>query len=391
MNNALKLTVELIRECIDTQYKADFDESELSYDMIMQVYKLSALHDVSHLVASALDRRKMLKNDEVGQLFKRSLMIAAYRHEGQAYEIERLSRVLESGHIPFILLKGSELCYQYPEAWMRTRSDIDVLVKLEDLDAAKAALINELSYCEKNTSAHDVSLLSQGGVHVELHYTLWDDDIKRGVAESAARLLEGVWSSALVCDGYEYRYVMDGALFCFYHYVHMAKHILDGGCGIKPFIDINILNSVGMACGKKFIDLAEQGEMARFIECAQRVANVWFGDEQHNDVSLELERFVVGGGVYGAVENRIAVGQSKTKGKMGYILSRVFIPWSELKYHYPILSKHKWLTPLFEVVRWLSLLFGKKKEHTAEVLHANSQISDDQAKKIRLFIKNIGL
>ena len=41
---------------------------------------------------------------------------------------------LEKAQIPFVPLKGSVIRKYYPEAWMRTSSDIDVLVHKEDVE-----------------------------------------------------------------------------------------------------------------------------------------------------------------------------------------------------------------------------------------------------------------
>lgn len=393
MESTSVLMMKLIRECIDKDFCADIAADSFSDQALSELYKLAASHDVAHLVASSLELRSVLKNGKPHEAFKRSLMLSAYRHEGQAYEIDRICRVFESQHIPFMLLKGSELCYEYPQAYLRTRSDIDVLVKTDQLDAAKKALCRELSYIENTStgSSHDISLMSEGGVHIELHYSLWDEDIESCVGKSAAVILKGVWKSAELCGESLYRYRMNEALFGFYHYVHMAKHVLNGGCGVKPFVDIMILKKRGGECERELYRLAQEGKIDTFILQVNRLAEVWFADAQHDGVSRAFEQYVLCGGVYGTVENRLSVGQEKKHGKMGYALSRVFLPWSVLKYRYPILKKHRWLTPVFEVVRWFSLVFGGKATRAITELKINAGISDEKAEMTRELIKNIGL
>ncbi len=52
--------------------------------------------------------------------------------------LNKVYQSLNQGHISFIPLKGSILQHLYPEAWLRTSNDIDILVHEEDLETAVA-------------------------------------------------------------------------------------------------------------------------------------------------------------------------------------------------------------------------------------------------------------
>ena len=52
-------------------------------------------------------------------------------------EYENLCSAFEKAQIPFLPLKGSVIRKYYPEAWMRTSCDIDILVHDEDVGRAK--------------------------------------------------------------------------------------------------------------------------------------------------------------------------------------------------------------------------------------------------------------
>ena len=58
--------------------------------------------------------------------------MALYRYEQKKYVKEQIEKVLDRENIEHIFLKGATLCNYYPEPWMRTSCDIDVLVKRED-------------------------------------------------------------------------------------------------------------------------------------------------------------------------------------------------------------------------------------------------------------------
>ena len=76
---------------------------------------------------------------------------------------------------------------------------------------------------------------------------------------------------------------------------------------------------------------------------------------------------------------------------MNGILKKIFLPYSQLKYAYPVLQKHKWLTPLFEVVRWFRIIFKGRAKILSKQLKANKQISEEQTDKTVNLLKQLGL
>ena len=87
-----------------------------------------------------------------------------------------------------------------------------------------------------------------------------------------------------------------------------------------------------------------------------------------------MEDYILRGGVYGNNENRISVQQQKKGGQIRYALTKIFLPYSEIKFHYPILQKHKWLTLFMEVRRWFKLIFCGHAKRTLNELKFNQTI-----------------
>ena len=352
------------------------------------IYKLSKSHDLAHLVGDALIKNDLVKNDEVKAKFQKQIMLAVYRYEKMNYELGRLRTVLNEVQIPFIPLKGSVLRQYYPEPWMRTSCDIDVLVHGEDLQRMVSYLSDNLGYRRESQNSHDISMFTQGGVHVEVHYDLVEDNR----ANSAAAVLKQIWNVAVKHDGCNYQYEMPDEMFYFYHIAHMAKHFVStGGCGIRPFLDIWVLNHRIDFNREKREKLLSDGGLSVFAKQAELLSEVWFGNAEHTEITKQMEGYILRGGVYGTTTNRVAVQQQKQGGKMKYALSKIFIPYDAIKFHYPILQKHKWLTPIMEVRRWGKLIFCGHLKRTVKELKYNSTISEDAAAEMRTLLKNVGL
>ena len=342
-------------------------------------------HDIIHLLASALTKNGICSDGIIDA--NKAVFTAVYRSRQMSYALTQMCGALEKAQIPFVPLKGSVLRDYYPEPWMRTSCDIDVLVRKQDLERAVAYLVDNLGYRYEHTFTHDVSMFTKAGVHVELHYNLMEDE----PIKSSRAVLDHAWNHAKKRNGYDFWYELSDEVFYFYHIAHMAKHFEDGGCGIRPFIDLSILNHKIDFDAKKRRELLEMGELATFADSAFLLSEIWFNGAEHNDVTYNMEQFILQGGVYGTIENHIAVQQQKQGGKFKYAISKIWLPYDTIKFYYPALGKHKIFTPLMQFKRWCRLIFGGHLKRSARELNYNSQLSKEKIDQTNNLLKSIGL
>lgn len=361
------------------------DKQPLTEDLLAEVIKLAAKHDIAHLVAYGLINDA--ENENIKQQLRQIVFRAVYRYERMNYEFKQLCEALEQAEIPFIPLKGAVIREYYPEPWMRSSCDIDILVQGKNLRTAISYLIERLKYTEHKQSSHDVSLVSPSGFHVELHYDLVEDN---RIALSS-KILNYVWDVVTIKDGWTYFYEMPDDIFYFYHITHMAKHFGEGGCGIRPFIDLMLLDSINDIDMEKRNMLLDQGKLLKFANAARKLSRIWLFDEEYDSVSEQLEDYILRGGVYGNNQNRITIQQQKKGGRLQYALSKIFIPYDVIKFHYPILQKHRWLTPFMEVRRWCKLIFCGHLRRTTKELRYNNSISNADASNMQSLLDSIGL
>ena len=384
MENTMRRLADLIR--------AELCESKttlapLSPEETKALYTLAKRHEVAHIAANAAIRCALLPESEKAKaVFEKECFTTLYRYKDLCTTLAELKELLEGNAIVHIPLKGSVLRDLYPTPWMRNSCDIDILVREADIPRAKELLL-AAGYTSYSATAHDVSFDSPRGVHLELHFRLLED----GVSDTMQRVLTDVWSHATPKAGALYEHVLSDDFFYYYHIAHMAKHYLHGGCGIRPFLDLWMLRHRIFFDEERRNALLKAGGLLSFAKAAESLSEVWFGEESHTPITEKMEAFVLSGGVYGSEENRITVGQVRRGGKLGYALSRIFLPYHTIKYHYPVLQKHKWLLPFCEVRRWCKLIFLGGARRSAKELRTNSAIDANIARDIKHHISDLGL
>ena len=370
----------VLGEPISEEIKNNFEKTAL-----FNVFNISKMHDVAHIVGAGLRKNGlMVKEDAVYEKFRQEEMTAVMRYERINYEIESLRKILADGKIPFMLLKGAVIRKYYPQPWMRTSCDIDVLVHEETLDDAVKILKAHNYRQEGDKNFHDVSLFSPSGVHLELHYTL-----KENMA-IIDKVLEQVWDYSFKDKDGDFEFFQTNEFLLYHLLAHMSYHFVSGGCGIRSFLDIYILTKSMEFDENKLRALCDEASLTEFYNNVKALAEVWFGGKEHSELTLKTENYIVRGGVYGTIANSVLVSQAQKGGKFKNIMHRIFLPYDTLKYRYKVLEKHKWLTPFFWVVRWFSLLKRDTFKRSVNELKANRN-SDEKIKETADFLSEVGL
>ena len=122
-----------------------------------------------------------------------------------------------------------------------------------------------------------------------------------------------------------------------------------------------------------------------------QTARVWLEGETPSEQTLKIQEYVLSGGVYGTFTNKMKVTGTEVTDKTSYALKRIFPPYDLLKNRYPILKKHKWLFPVYQVVRWVETIFSGKSnklKREIEILQTTPETEKDEFKE---FLSELGL
>ena len=361
----------------------DRSQYELTDEELAKLYRLAKSHDLAHLVGDALIKNDLIGDGEAKAKFQKQMMLAVYRYEKINYELGRLRKVLNEAKIPFIPLKGSVLRKYYPEPWMRTSCDIDVLVHEEAVDQTAQIIVDKLGYTYEKKQYHDISLMSDGGVHLELHHT-----IKENKANIDA-LLSECWDYAAPSDDYECCFTNE--FFFFHQIAHASYHFLHGGCGVRPILDLYLLQRKMPFDSTVLDEMLEKSGIKKFFDAAKAISEVWFGDGEHTDVTRRMEDYLLRGGVYGSTANSMAVGQQKEKGRLGYIINRIWLPYELLCITYPRLKGRKYLQLFYEIKRWLRIFNPEARTHKKRELDAIKNLSAKHKSDVNCMLNELGL
>ena len=382
-----KLLFEIIGKCCFDGNISQECESSLNDEFLSEVFSEAKRHDIANVFSYCLDKLGLVKEGTaLADMCSQEQFLSVYRYENQNYEFGRICSVLNENKISFVILKGAVIRGYYPEPWIRTSCDIDILVKSDEVEKAKDILVDTLGYTFEKKTPHDYQLFSLNGVHLELHYTLIDDDM---LVDSNS-VLADVWENTEKLDGYDYGYKMNADMFYYFHIVHLAKHILTGGCGIKPFLDLCFIEK-NVTCSDKITLWFEIGKLEKFNTVINRLKDVWFLGKDHDEKTKRLEKYVINGGVYGNVENLVSVKKIIKGGTFKYAFGRIFIPYDKLIYRYPQLENKRALLPYYEVKRWFDLLFGGRGKRAFDEFKINSTISDEQVDEVQQMKEDLGI
>ena len=361
-------------------------DQTLTKQELIEVYKLSKKHDVAHIVGISLAKAGLLENaPEIAERFEKEQYLAVFRYENFKYETDRLCKIFDEQKIPYILLKGAVIRDFYPEPWMRTSCDLDVLVKEEDLDTAITALTEKLGYTvDKNKNFHDVDLFSESGIHLELHF-----NIKENIP-AFDKVLSRVWDYAKKTDEDLEGLIVTNEFLLYHLTAHAAYHFVGGGCGVRPLTDIYLLKNKLEYDESILKQLCEESEIGKFYSSVCKLCECWFEGAEHIVLTDEMQKFILQGGAYGTKEAHIAARQEARGGKGGYAMSRIFAPYDVLKQRYPKLRGRVQM-PIYQVRRWIDVARDGGAKRSMQELRINSSMDIESVRTVNNLMKQLKL
>lgn len=363
------LRSELAEEPLPESVKGVIDE-----EAVMALYVLSARFDLSHTVGDALSKAGLL-SDVAKEKFKKWQYLAFFRYQRSEYELSEMRRVLDEAGIPYMPLKGTVIRDLYPDPAMRVSCDIDILVPKERAMEAKALFTDKLGYRYDGMGDHDHQFFTPSELVIELHFQLYKTEDR--VVYALGDVKEHM--DLVAEDRLEYR--MSGAYLYAYMIAHMAKHFHEGGCGVKPFADLYVMQKRMSYDREEALSMLKEAGLYRFTLAMEALTEYWFSDGKKPKDCDEIVSYLIEGGAYGGIQGCL-VSKKGAKSGLSYLLGRIFIPFSEMAERYPRLLRCKLLLPFYYVKRIFAILFSKEKEAVRSAAKDTCALDKKKAKRI---------
>ncbi len=381
MADTIRLFMDLIRQ----RLYGDHASIDPTADSVQQLMALANKHDLTAVIGEALLEQDNFPTQELKLTVSEAVCKAVCYYEIMNSELNWLKDSLEEAQIPHMVLKGAAVREYYPQPWLRISGDMDILVPEDLLTKAEAVLLEKGCIPDGSRRYHDIPLKTPGNNLLELHYNIRED------IPALDKTLDRVWDYCEKAPGKEYEYRQCKEFLLFHLLAHMSYHLTHGGCGIRSFVDIRLLQQSEHCDTDIFRHLCHEAQLTEFYENVQLLNDVWFGTGKHTPATQLLEQLVVSGGTFGTRNNQILIEQAYSGNKGKYLLGRIFMPYSLLKKQYPILEKYCFLVPVFQVMRWFRIIFCGRANHAFREMHTGHSHTTEQIQETKRMLQEIGL
>lgn len=319
--------------------------------------KFCSKHKILNLVSFGLKNYGGNIPEIVSARLNESLLHSMAKEAQRDVEIELLSESFENNKIPHMILKGYIIKDIYPQPYLRSMGDVDILVG-DNLDKA-SEVITQLGFDFISSEFLHSTFIKNKTFAVELHKSLIDESIDKYYSYFCTG-----FERAELCEGCEYKYQYSIEDFYIFLIAHMAKHYEISGTGIRSVCDIYVFNEhYKDSIDSKYIDTElEKIGLLKFNKKITEMSREWFGGNFNGSFD-SVGEYIISGGVYGKFENHelnaFLINGSESKKK--YLIRNIFPEFNYMKERYSILNKIPILLPLFWIIRIFSTLFKSKK------------------------------
>ena len=347
--------------------KTEESLSELDWKDLFAIASKQSLSSIIYYQSN-----KIMPEDIKKEYLKQYLGSAVVSFKREEMTAEFIG-ALEQRGIPVIFIKGSVFREYYPLHPLRSMGDIDVVIHPEDRQAVDDILQKELGY-ECFVDNHSVWTYSKNKLYMEVHDHMFYEELTNKI--DYRTYFDQVWThishEAQFGTTSDILYVPDKAFHFLYLITHTAKHIIDNGCGFRPYLDmVMMVQSVGDQMDWNWIaSELEQLQLLKFAQISFACCERWFGAKMplspeaiDEDLFNTITEKTFKDGIFGLgnKDNEIAsaakdIGRSSADYNAAAVkrgVKRIFPPYQDMQLvpAYSFVDGRPWLLPAAWVYR----------------------------------------
>lgn len=321
---------------------------------------------------------------------------AILKEANQQYEADLLINEFEKQGIKNMPVKGYFYKHAYPQADMRSMTDIDIVY---DSQKQKEVIetIKKCGFIIDTIDDVQICCKKLPFLFLELHKT----PVNPG--EANYKYFLNSFNMAKKRDNYCYSYEMMPEIAYIYMIDHIAYHFVKGGVGIRMLMDVYIFfkefsKTVDLEYIKQQLEITN---LTKFEQYIKNLAFSWFSPQK---VNLEIDRtgeFIILSNTYGRMsvsilqtaikDSQSQINNNKKPSALKFFLKGIFPSYNRMKNAFPTVGRYPVLYPFSWFYWWYYRGFVKKNIRKSNIL---SRIKYTDKKNVAYYysmINSVGL
>lgn len=354
----LKDYLHLISLYLNKKEEPSFKIDESNFNIFLN---LSKKHSLTALFYKVCKDTKVDIKEEYLKVLEQYYLSNVQKHILFERERKALFDYFYLNGIVYLQLKGLVLKDYYPDPYTREFADNDIL--FED----RASALTKEYFLKRG---YDVKVYKKGVHDVYLKKPFYNFEIHRALFQESEDNEKNViyfkdyLSKAPLKENHEH--YLSNEDFYIYFIAHTYKHYHVSGCGIRTLVDIYLYLKKETLDFNHVNKELEKLDLLEFSNNIINLSNKLFNDETLNEEENNMLLFIASSGTYGTLAHSVDKGV-KDKGKRGYMMQRIFPPYSFYKLAYPWAYKVPILIPIAWLARAFRVLFKNPKKATKEL------------------------
>ncbi len=307
-------------------------------------------------------------------------------------ETERLINLLSREGVVIMPFKGIVTKADYPQPHLRSMTDVDLLCREEHRRKAEQVFINE-GYVRESVSVKDVSFRKDEILYFELHSNLLTED------SPAYKYFGSIWDRAFLnkASGNMEMTPEDTYL---YMLEHLAKHIENGGAGVRLYMDVYVfMEAHAKELDRAYLDkVLTKIKLSQFEKVTLEICRNWFSGEEEINVNTPNAVFILNSCTFGRTKVaflsdtiRNYKGGAKAVNGFTRILKKLFPTLKWMRLRYKAVDKLPFLYPVFVPVFWIDRAFISRNVNTSNLSRYFASEDSEEAELIRQSLVSLGL
>lgn len=331
------------------------------------VYELACAHEVAGISFLGIQKLENKCDKDLYEKWKNKYLLSIERDFEQTVAGDKIELLLSENGYKHLSAQGREVKKYYPSPELRMMSDIDFIVQKEKLSEIKTLLLSN-GYTLTDENQEEISV-TDGINLIEIHTDFFYSQRTFQNGVKCLSVLNNPFKIALTND--DLTFFLDDTNLYLFNVLHLYKHFLSSGAGIRRIMDIYVLKRELKNVDYERIGILLDRAGLEIIDAdLTNLALSWFGNtDKIFDENLAKTVFLSEnhGSRQAVAIRRYKKEKDKRKpfAKIRYAFSRFFVDKKTCYKLYPFCKKHRYPLFLCWIHRFNCFIFHPKKSAQA--------------------------